>query len=135
MNAPPDAEAHGETFSEYCQGTADSWSTRNAAAHRMIRSGGLKLNYYHGQRPELYDMERDPAEQHDRADDPAYAADRARLEARVLADWDPVAVLGRLQLQQRRGGVLRPWAARTHPAEQYRWSMPAGRSTWVDTNA
>jgi hypothetical protein len=80
-------------------------------------------------------MVRDPAEQHDVVDDPSYAADRARLEARVLADWDPMAVLERLQLQQSRGGVLRPWAARTRPREQYRWSMPANRKSWIDTNA
>ena len=133
-DAPP-GPARGEAFSEYCQGTADPWSTRTAVAQRMIRADGLKLNYYHGHPPELYDLVRDPAEQHDLAGDPAHAAERTRLEARVLAEWDPVAVLDRLQLQQGRGTVLRQWAGATHPAEQYRWSMPPGRSTSVDTNA
>jgi choline-sulfatase len=62
------------------------------APKRMVCTKRYKYVYYHGGRPELYDLERDPEEWEDRWDDPAYAAVRAALEREVLTGWDPVEV-------------------------------------------
>jgi choline-sulfatase len=134
LSDAPAAPPTGSTFSEYCQGTADSWSTSEPVAQRMIRDGWLKLNYYHGYRPELYDLASDPMEQRDLAEEPAYAADRARLERRVLEEWNPEAILQRLRMQQSRTAVIKDWARATQPPEQFRWAMPPDKSTWVDNS-
>ena len=44
-------------FSEYC--------TDEGCYHRMIRNGDWKLNYYHGQPSQLFNLKEDPAELHD----------------------------------------------------------------------
>ncbi len=83
--------------------------SHHVAAHRGIRTRDRKLVHYYGSgcgqpgasdqatQPEweLFDLDRDPAEMHSRADDPAYAADLAELcallddEARRLGDTPP----------------------------------------------
>lgn len=59
---------------------------------RMVRRGNLKLCYYHGHPPQLFDLAADPLEQHDLAGDPAFAAVRDELKTLVLKDWDPARV-------------------------------------------
>ena len=48
------AEWEDIAFSEYC--------TDESCYHRMIRSGDWKLNYYHGQPSQLFNLKEDPAE-------------------------------------------------------------------------
>jgi arylsulfatase A-like enzyme len=60
---------------------------------RMVRRGRYKLNYYHTyDRPQLFDLEADPAECHDLATDPKHAVLVAELVKTALAKWDPDAV-------------------------------------------
>jgi arylsulfatase A-like enzyme len=66
------AEYHGEEWGLYSQ--------------RMLRTPTHKLVYNPHDRDELYDLVRDPHEMVNRAEDPAYAAVRERLE-RQLLDW------------------------------------------------
>ena len=54
---------------------------------RMVRRGRYKLNYYHGEQPELFDLSADPHEMVNLASDPAYANVRDDLIALVLDDW------------------------------------------------
>jgi len=56
---------------------------------RMIRAGSLKYVYTHGHRAQLFDLARDPLELTNLSGDGAYAADEARLRARLLEAWDP----------------------------------------------
>ncbi len=59
----------------------------------MLREGGWKLVWYaEGYPPQLFDIDNDPRELHDRAGDPICAAVRARLEARLGEILDPEAV-------------------------------------------
>ena len=55
----------------------------------MTGSGKEKRSYSHGQPPEfeLYDLETDPGEFDNRADDPALRDVRDRLLARILDKW------------------------------------------------
>jgi choline-sulfatase len=63
---------------------------------RMLRNGRYKLNYYAGERPELYDLESDPGEWNDLAADPRYEAVLRKMIARVTADWDPEEMTRRM---------------------------------------
>jgi choline-sulfatase len=58
----------------------------------MLRKGRWKLIYYAGYAPQLFDLESDPDEAHDRAADPACAAVLADLEAELRKICDPEAV-------------------------------------------
>ncbi len=57
----------------------------------MIRKGRWKYNFYVGHRPELFDLETDPEETANRAEDTAYAEVLLELHRDLLAICDPVA--------------------------------------------
>lgn len=80
---------HDTTYSE------NLWPPTAACLHRMVKRGPWKLNHYHGHEPQLFNVDDDPGEMLDRADDPACADIRAELTALVLRDWDHDAVLAR----------------------------------------
>jgi arylsulfatase A-like enzyme len=61
-------------------------------AQRMLRTGRWKLNYYHGEPVELYDLLADPGEFENLAGREAYRPVEEALTRRVLSGWDPVAV-------------------------------------------
>ena len=52
-----------EAFAEYC---SDRYVPSEPVFQRMVRSGRWKLVYYHGERPQLFDLQEDPHELHDR---------------------------------------------------------------------
>jgi choline-sulfatase len=58
----------------------------------MLRDGHYKLNHYIGFLPELFDLWEDPSETTNRAEDPALATVRTRLEEKLHALIDPEAV-------------------------------------------
>jgi arylsulfatase A-like enzyme len=51
----------------------------------MVRTARWKYVFYEGLRPQLFDLDGDPQEHHDRGTDPALAAVRAEMEARLFA--------------------------------------------------
>ncbi len=56
-------------------------------ASRMIRSGSLKLIYYPcGNQVQLFDVDADPTEIRNLATDPAFGADRQRLQQQLMAE-------------------------------------------------
>lgn len=63
----------------------------------MIRRGRYKFIYYCGYAPMLFDLERDPHEQHDLAGDPQFAQEVAACEAhlRAVVDVDTIDRLAR----------------------------------------
>mgnify|MGYP006280134551 CR=1 FL=1 len=69
-------------FSEY-------YGPDTLGPERMVRCGDLKLNYYHNQPLEMFDLAEDPRETRSVAQDPDYAEDRERLLDLVTANWDP----------------------------------------------
>ncbi|HET7769202.1 MAG TPA: sulfatase-like hydrolase/transferase [Chloroflexota bacterium] len=110
-----DAAWEDEAFSEFC--VEEGWF------HRMIRRGPWKLIHYHGHRPQLFNLEDDPDELRDLAEDPAHTSIRQELTTRVLQGWDGDAIQAEHTLKRAQHNILRQWARTTHPREQYRWPI------------
>ena len=67
----------------------EHYPDRGDPASRMVRRGPWKLNYYQGHaRPQLFNVEVDPGEWNDLADDPSCAPIREELTRLVLTGWD-----------------------------------------------
>ena len=64
----------------------------SASASFMVRDDRYKLIYYVGMPHQLFDLDVDPDEAGNLADDPAHAAILARLEAELRAICDPEAI-------------------------------------------
>jgi choline-sulfatase len=102
-------------FSEYC--------TDEGCLHRMIRQGAWKLNYYHGQEPQLFNLAEDPYELHDRAQDAVCQGVRQELTQRVLQGWDPEAIARKMKAKRADTRLITEWARRVQPPDQYRWRL------------
>ena len=98
-------------------------ATDEGCLHRMIRSGDWKLNYYHGQEPQLFDLKDDPYEWNDRAKDPACREVREALTEKVLEDWNPEVAAEKMKAKQADMRILIDWACHTEPEERYRWTL------------
>lgn len=77
--------------------------------HRMIRTGPWKYCDYQYEKPRLFNMDEDPQEMHNLADDPKYAATCAELKQRVLAGWDREAAQRTVREADEARPLLRAW--------------------------
>lgn len=90
---------------------------------RMVRSGRYKY-VDHGEHPaQLFDLDDDPGETRNLADDPAYGEVVARLAARARDGWDPDRIMAETRLSIAESDVVTAWARRTQPPETHRWAM------------
>ncbi|MGM0493155.1 MAG: sulfatase-like hydrolase/transferase [Armatimonadota bacterium] len=76
---------------------------------RMIRRGPWKLMHYEGCEPLLFNLEEDPEEFDDRAQDRECRDVRAYLQDRLLEGWDPDKALRTLRLRREGQALLRDW--------------------------
>ena len=72
-------------FSEYCAHGV-------ARPTAMFRRGHYKLHYSLGESPQLYDLNQDPNEFHDLAQETNYSSITQDLQEQLLSDWDPVKI-------------------------------------------
>ena len=97
---------------------------------RMIRRGQWKLNYYHGHdRPQLFNLETDPGEWNDLANNTAYSIIRDELLAEVRADWSGKTVLNTLETTQNDYQVLEEFDENAHISAEDGpdlWTAPDG---------
>ncbi len=112
-------------FCEFCLDTAGAAGPvhETGVYQRMIRYGQWKLNYYHNQPSQLFDLRDDPREMVDRIDDPACARIVKDLTRRVLDGWDPEVIAGHMARQRREREILAGWAKQTQPTDQFRWDL------------
>lgn len=117
--------ASGRSFKCLLDGNEGDWPDEVLAEctgaigtpQRMLRRGPWKLNYYHGLRPQLFNLEEDPSEQHDRWDDPDCQQVVTRMTERVLRDWDPDEVARRLQQRREEMAMIADCTRRAPPPE------------------
>ena len=64
---------------------------------RMLRKGKWKCMYYHGERPELYDLGDDPDETNDLSGAPEHGGTLEGMLREMLADWDPNTHIARME--------------------------------------
>ncbi|MEE2657765.1 MAG: sulfatase-like hydrolase/transferase [Candidatus Latescibacterota bacterium] len=112
-------------FSEFCQDSAGAGGPfpENGIQQRMVRFGDWKLNYYHGQPCQLFNLCDDPRELDDRADDPACREIRGELLDRVLDGWDPEAVMAQMAHLREDNKILAAWGRHVRPADTIRWDL------------
>jgi len=68
---------------------------------RMLREGKWKLNYYHGEPCELFNLEEDPDELHNVSADARYAPIVNKMTERILVGWNPLQLRKQIVTQQR----------------------------------
>ncbi len=124
----PGADWDDVAYSEFCLDAAGSGGPfpDQGVIQRMIRRGAWKLNYYHGMPCQLFNLEEDPREMDDRAQDPGSRQVRDELQELVLQDWDPEWVIAQMAAQRQDQTILGQWGRHVQPPDRYRWPLLAG---------
>ena len=91
-----------EAFSEY-------YANFSTAPMAMLRKGKYKLNYYQGDRPELYDLELDPGEMNDLAEDPDTVGVLDAMRTDLLSRWNPEAIDKEILRSQANRRYIKPY--------------------------
>jgi choline-sulfatase len=112
-----------EVFAEYCTDPTPSWTGGMAVRQRMLRTGCWKLCWYHGYRPQLFDLDADPLEQDDLGESAAHAAIREDLIARLLAEWDTAEIDRIMRAREADKALIGAWGRATNPPETHRWEI------------
>jgi choline-sulfatase len=118
----------GRSFLPLLEGSAEAWPDEVYAEmldghgpRRMVRRGPWKLNAYYGHEPELYNLETDPDELHNRAEDADCAEVLENLQKRVYTDWDPKWVLQEAAKSRRERELLERWVRTIEPHDPFGW--------------
>ena len=122
---PQNAAWDDVAFAEFCQDAAGAGGPFPAEGifQRMIRRGPWKLNYYHGQPCQLFNLQADPRERCDLAADPAHQETLAALKTEVLDGWDPAWIAARLAALRADRSILAAWGRTIQPPDQCRWRL------------
>jgi choline-sulfatase len=133
--APPLPSARGRSLTPLLEGKDVPWPNEawsefppafGVPAMRIHRSGNWKLVHYDGQRPQLFDLENDPQEFRDLAEDSRYAEMRKQLQAKALAGWSAEEMRKGMEKHAAEGRILRQWALQVKPEPTSQWTAPPG---------
>ncbi|MBN1670050.1 MAG: sulfatase-like hydrolase/transferase [Kiritimatiellae bacterium] len=138
--APPLPGAWGRSLRGFLEtdGKISDWRNEAVAEYSgllgerpayMLRSGPWKLNTYLGyDEPQLFNLQEDPDEFHDRAADPACARIKAELIQRVKDEWDGKGVERLIKLRWKMHEMLQ--ALEHKPLNAIpKWRPPRGVNT------
>ena len=120
------ADWEDETFSEYCTDPVPEWTGGRAVQQRMIRRGRWKLSIHDSAPPLLFDLDADPQECVNRAEDPACAGVLADLMARLTEGWDPEGIAARMRQRRIEKDILANWARQVQPDSTHIWRFATG---------
>ena len=125
LTDPENAEWDNVAYSEFCQNKRGGGGEfpEEGVYHRMVRRDNFKLNYYHGQPCQLFDLDADPRELNDLAGNPAYAEIVEKLTAEALAGWDPDAIRAKMEVLDRDMAIQAAWTRHVQPPDSIRWTM------------
>ncbi len=125
LTDPENTEWNNVAFSEFCQDAAGAGGPfpEEGIFQRMIRSDDWKLNYYHGQPCQLFNLETDPHELNNLATDPTYSKTVEKLKAKVLNGWDPEWISERMAQLRADRQILALWGRHVRPTDQCRWDL------------
>jgi len=128
LSGDPKSSHPDETFSEH-------FGTNREQPSRMIRSGPWKLYHYYGEEhPVLFNLDEDPDEWFDLAQDPdpKLTQIRDQLFTRLYQEWDPEYVLKESEILDRDYETLCKWGAAVNPPHPDTLPVPdAEEVTWV----
>ena len=112
-------------FSEFCQDAAGAGGPfpSEGVYQRMVRRDEWKLNYYHDQPSQLFNLKEDPDEMHDRVNDPVCTDVVRALTEEVLAEWQPEEIVRKMAAKREDNQVLSAWARQTVPEDRVRWDL------------
>lgn len=127
----PEAPWVNRTFSEYCTDAVPDWTGGRAVQQRMIRQDQWKLVFYDREPPQLFNLENDPQETINLADDPVHAKIRDEMLKDLVADWSPSAIAKRMNERRIEKDIIANWATRVQPASSYLWPSPPD-CNWLD---
>ncbi len=97
----------------------------------MLRKGNWKCMYYHGEEPELYDLDSDPEEDVDRSRDPECKPILDGMLTDILSDWDPDELQADMvRINKQRAGLRGATADAGGLPEEY-WYGPTDYG-WVN---
>ena len=89
---------------------------------RMVRKGPWKYNYYHGERPELFNLEQDPGEFCNLAEERMWRQTCDELRALALVGWDPQGIASLIRESRERTAYLSRWSRTVNPPDPDQWS-------------
>ncbi|MEM8652563.1 MAG: choline-sulfatase [Pseudomonadota bacterium] len=86
---------------------------------RMVKQGNMKLMWLEGEDTLLYNVENDPNETNNLADDPVHAEERKKLEAILFENWNPDNLRDSIRQSQKQRLTIH--------------KITGGEPTWVNT--
>ena len=132
LSAPPLPNSRGRSLLPLMQpGQTENWEnlafsefcTDDNRQHRMIRQDEWKLNYYHGQPAQLFNLMHDPNELNNLADQTQYRDIQHMLTDRVLDGWNPEKITEIIKRKKTDYNIIADWSKKTKPIDQYRWQL------------
>ena len=116
VNPPSGLRGDGRSLAGFLVGGDVNWDNvvlselyheyNTHAPTAMLKRDNLKLNYYHGEDPELFDLAADPAETRNLATDPAHEETVRAMRDELLSRWNPEQIEVRVHESQTRRHYL-----------------------------